>query len=89
MPQIAQQDYLRIPVYDITSIRESSEEIGAIRKYAEAGLIMDVILEVDVEGEGGEHGKEEIRPLCHDNLNKTVTVYSSAEETMVTIYYGE
>lgn len=44
MPNIAQQDYIRVPIADGTFQEITDEEKAILRSYLSAGVLMDVII---------------------------------------------
>ena len=65
MPNIAQQDYIRISVADMNHITAS--EKAEIAKYAESGTIMDAIIETPVGI---------ARVIAHAPLDKAIVFYN-------------
>lgn len=85
--QIAQQDYLRVPMYDVTAPQNSEKK--RLRELANQGVIFNVIIEAEIESEGGEKSIEELRVISHNKLSKYIVVYSTAEESIYQISYAE
>lgn len=82
MPNIAQQDYLRIPVGEITSPTDAEKKL--IKQYAEQGVIMDALI---IEGTEGETG--ETRVFAHDPVSKKILFFSIAEGAFSEIVYSD
>lgn len=80
MPNIAQQDYLRIAINDIEEFTAS--EKAEIRRAAENGVVMDVILYDPTF-------MSESRIISHDPQSKTVVFYDWAKAKVVYASYAE
>ena len=75
MPQVAQQDYLRIEVADVTQL--SADEKKQINDAAERGVLLDAL----VVAESGD----ESRVIAVNKDEKRAAIYSLTEEGVVTI----
>lgn len=80
MPNIAQQDYLRIAINDIEEFTAS--EKAEIRRAAENGVVMDVILYDPTF-------MSESRIISHGPQSKTVVFYDWANGEVVYASYAE
>lgn len=80
MPNIAQQDYLRIAIEDIEELTAS--EKAEIRRAAENGVVMDVILY-------NPTSMSESRIISHTPTHKTVVFYDWANAEVVYASYAE
>ena len=81
MPQIAQQDYIRIEVSgeSVTSGELTASEKAEIKKAVENGTILDVLL---------VNAAETLRIITVSPASTSIAVYSVEEEKIVVFTYN-
>lgn len=90
MPQIAQQDYIRVFVPEGRSLENDANVLATLLKAAENGTIFDVILGFMTNGEPDC----QFRVLAYKLLDRTITYYYDGENIdlsfsySLTQYYG-
>ena len=85
MPQIAQQDYLRIPIVDITAVTDAEKEI--IREKVKQGIIFDCLLFLS----SSTFAKVLSVNYVDESLTtpSSIDFYDAGNEKMVSIYLFE